>query len=254
MAESFNPFSLCNKTILITGASSGIGRSCAIECSKMGATVVITGRDENRLQNTLLQMEGEGHVAISADLTSPTDIIRLINDCPTIQGVVHSAGVSGRSLLKTIKQKDIEKMMKTNFEAPVLLQRELLKLKKVQKGASIVFISSRAPFAPSIGNGLYSASKGALIAYAKVLGLELASNNIRVNCICPAIVNTELLEKEMYESGLDFRNLEKQYPLGRIGKPEDIAYLAIYLLSDASQWITGSCIDATGGGEFTLKG
>jgi NAD(P)-dependent dehydrogenase (short-subunit alcohol dehydrogenase family) len=150
------------------------------------------------------------------------------------------------------REKDIERVMSANFNAPVLLQRALLKKKKIQAEASIVFIASRAPFAPTIGNGLYAASKGAMLAYAKVLGLELAPQLIRVNCICPAMVWTELVERDATLTGADYHEAEKNYPLKRYGKPEDVANLAIYLLSDASCWMTGSNIDITGGGELTL--
>ncbi len=114
-------------------------------------------------------------------------------------------------------------------------------------------MASRAPFAPTSGNGIYSASKGALIAYAKVLGLELADKLIRVNCVCPAMVWTELIERDAKITGANYHHEELKYPLRRYGKPDDIANLCIYLLSDASSWMTGSCIDITGGGEFTLK-
>ena len=156
-------------------------------------------------------------------------------------------------MLKMARKKDIERVMKANFDGPVLLQRALLKKKKVKSSSSIVFIASRAPFAPTPGNGLYAASKGALIAYAKVLGLELANQLIRVNCICPAMVWTELVQRDAELTGADYHEAEKSYPLKRYGKPEDIANLVVYLLSDASTWMTGSCIDITGGGEFTLK-
>lgn len=121
------------------------------------------------------------------------------------------------------------------------------------QSASIVFIASRAPFAPAPGNGLYAASKGALIAYAKVLGLELANQLIRVNCVCPAMVWTELVQRDAELTGADYREAEKAYPLKRYGRPNDVANLVVYLLSDASSWMTGSCIDITGGGEFILK-
>ena len=249
----FNPFSLKDKTVLVTGASSGIGHETAIVCSKMGAKVIITGRNENRLKNTMGMLEGEGHLAISADLAISDQIEALVKECPSLDGIVHCAGIGDRTLLKSVRVKDIEKVMHTNFTAPVLLQRELMKAKKVKDAASIVFIASRAPFAPTIGNGLYSASKGALIAYAKVLGLELAPKMVRVNCICPAMVWTELIERDAALMGVDYHEAEKAYPLKRYGKPEDIANLVVYLISDASGWMTGSCIDITGGGEFTLK-
>lgn len=253
MNETFNPFSLSNKTVLVTGATSGIGRTTAIICSKMGATVVATGRSVERLNETIASLDGEGHIAVVADITNGEDIDRLVNGCPALQGVVHCAGVGDRTMLKMAREKDIERVMKTNFDAPVLLQRTLLKKKKIEPSASIVFVASRAPYAPAPGNGLYAASKGALIAYAKVLGLELANQLIRVNCVCPAMVWTELVQRDAELTGTDYHEAEKAYPLKRYGKPEDIANLIVYLLSDASCWMTGSCIDITGGGEFTLK-
>ncbi len=252
MSETFNPFSLEGKTILVTGASSGIGRETAIVCSKMGARVVITGRNEERLQATLSQLSGTENLAIVADITIQEQIDGLVGNCPELNGIVHCAGVGDRTLLKMVREKDIERVMNANFKAPVLLQRALLKKKKVKAEASIVFIASRAPFAPTIGNGIYAASKGAMIAYAKVLGLEVANQLIRVNCICPAMVWTELVQRDAEINGVDYHELEKSYPLKRYGQPYDVANLAIYLLSDASSWMTGSCIDITGGGEFTL--
>lgn len=219
----------------------------------MGADVIITGRNELRLNETFGQLDGDNNLQIVADLTDEAQIDGLVSALPPLSGVVHCAGIGDRTLLKMAKRTDIEKVMQINFESPVLLQKALLKNKKVEPASSIVFIASRAPFAPAIGNGIYSASKGALIAYAKVLGLELANKLIRVNCICPAMVWTELIQRDAEKTGVDYHEAEKSYPLKRYGKPEDIANLAVYLLSDASSWMTGSCIDITGGGEFTLK-
>lgn len=253
MNDAFNPFSLKGKTVLITGASSGIGRETAIVCSKMGATVVITGRNEERLKETYVRLEGDGNLSIAADLTDTEAIESLVQQLPILTGVVHCAGIGDRSMLKMVKEKDIAKVMRTNFESPVLLQKALLKKKKLVNSSSIVFLASRAPFAPTVGNGIYAASKGALIAYAKVLGLEVANQLMRVNCVCPAMVWTELVERDAALTGVDYHEAEKAYPLKRYGNPVDIANLIIYLLSDASSWMTGSCIDITGGGEFTLK-
>lgn len=248
----YNPFTLENRCILVTGASSGIGRSIAIECSKMGAKVIITARNQVRLNETLALMEGDGHLLFPADLNSEEDIKRLVAELPELDGIVHSAGVGNRVVCKAVKSSDIDYVMKPNFDGPVLLQRHILKSKKIAKNSSIVFIASRAPFAPSVGNAIYAASKGALLAYAKVLGLELSSQQIRVNSICPAMVWTELIEKDAMVTGGNYEEAQQKYPLKRYGKPEDIAYLAIYLLSNASSWMTGSCIDITGGGEGIL--
>lgn len=248
VTNSYNPFSLKGKKILITGASSGIGKAIALECSKMGARLFITGRNPERLYEVQNSFQSENDdISITADLTLFEGIDTIANTVEDLDGIVHCAGIGDRTLSKMVREKDIERVMKTNFNAPVLLQRALLKKKKVNRGASIIFIASRAPFAPTIGNGLYSASKGALIAYSKVLSLELAPQKIRVNCICPAMVWTELVERDAALTGVDYHEEEKSYPLGRYGKPEDIAYLTVYLLSDCSQWMTGSCIDITGG-------
>lgn len=242
----FNPFSLDGKIILVTGASSGIGRGVAIACSKMGAHVILTARNEQRLKESQHQMASES-TSIIADLTSKDDIESLVKSLPEIDGVVHCAGIGDRTLLKMVRETDIDRVMTCNFKAPVLLQKELLKKKKIKDCASIVFIASRAPFAPSIGNGIYAASKAAIIAYSKVLGLEVAQKKIRVNCICPAMVWTELVERDAILTGADYHVEEQKYPLKRYGQPEDIANLAIYMLSDASSWMTGSCVDITGG-------
>jgi NAD(P)-dependent dehydrogenase (short-subunit alcohol dehydrogenase family) len=240
------PFSLENKSILITGASSGIGRACAVECSKMGAKVIITARNNDKLQESLSLLEGHGHEAIIADLTNQEDVNRLVDSLPSLNGLVQNAGVGSRILCKNIKASDIDHVFDANVKAPILLQQVLLSRKKIDKEASIVFLASRAANAPSVGNAIYSASKGAIMAYAKVLALELAPRKIRVNCICPAMVWTDLILNDGF-SKTDLEEAQLKYPLKRYGLPNDIAYLAIYLLSDASCWMTGSSIDITGG-------
>ena len=145
---NYNPFTLENRHILVTGASSGIGRSIAIECSKMGAKVIITARNQVRLNETLALMEGDGHLLFPADLNSEEDIKRLVAELPELNGIVHSAGVGNRVVCKAVKSSDIDYVMKPNFDGPVLLQRHILKSKKIAKNSSIVFIASRAPFAP----------------------------------------------------------------------------------------------------------
>jgi len=242
----FNPFTLEGKQILVTGASSGIGKSIAIACGKMGATIIATGRNEQRLAETIGQMPDGEHRSIIADLTKQEDINVLVEQLPKLDGMVQCAGVGSRVLCKSIKKTDIDHVFLPNVEAPILLQAAILDKKKINQSASVVYIASRAADAPSIGNAAYSATKGAIISYAKCLALELAPRLIRVNCICPAMVWTDLI----ISGGVDKEQLEKaqaKYPLKRYGTPEDIANLAIYLLSDASSWMTGSCVDITGG-------
>jgi NAD(P)-dependent dehydrogenase (short-subunit alcohol dehydrogenase family) len=243
-----NPFSLSGKTILVTGASAGIGRGIAIACAGMGAHVVLTARNAERLQETLSMLEGEGHCYIVADLTIETQRAALVNQLPMLDGVVQCAGVGSRVPCKMLSQEDLDHVMKPNMEAPMLLQALLLNEKKIQKQASVVFIASAAATMPTAGNAVYSASKAAMVAYAKCLALELAPRQIRVNCISPTMVWTDLALVGATTEQLT--EAEKHYPLKRYGKPEDIAHLAVYILSDASQWMTGGDVQITGGSQM----
>lgn len=244
---TFNPFSLGGKTILVTGASSGIGRGIAITCSKMGATVILNGRNQMKLGATLAQLEVGKHKIVAADLTNSESVSRMMEELPVLDGVVHCAGVGQRVPCKLLNEDAVNYVMDANFKGPVLLQAELLRHKKINKGASIVFIASIASWSASFGNSMYSASKGAIISYANCLSIELAPRMIRVNCISPAMVWTDLI----YQDGVEEEQLkedESKYPLKRYGQPEDIANLAVYMLSDASTWMTGSNVKISGGG------
>ena len=248
--EQFNPFTLVGKQILVTGASSGIGKGIALACAKMGATVIVTGRNVERLNETLNLLPAGNHKAVSADLTKAEDIDGLIGELPKLDGLVQCAGVGSRIPCKQISKNDIADVMQPNMEAPILLQTAILAKNKINKASSIVYIASRAYQFPSMGNAIYSASKGAIVAYAKCLALELAHRQIRVNCICPGMVWTNLITNDVDKETLEQAQL--QYPLKRFGTTDDIANLAIYLLSDASNWMTGSCVDISGGGEGVL--
>lgn len=250
MTETFNPFSLAGKQILVTGASSGIGRGIALACAKMGATVVLNGRNETRLQEVLAVMPEGEHQILAADLGDREAVGTMVDAMPKLDGIVMCAGVANRVPCKAVTQSDIDYVMKTNIEAPMLLQAELLAKKKVNKSASIVYIASRAYESPSMGNAIYSASKGAVVSYAKCLALELAPRQIRVNCICPGMVWTDLITNVLNEE--DLKVAEQNYPLKRFGQVDDVANLALYLLSDASSWMTGGAIDISGGGEGVL--
>ena len=244
---NYNPFSLEGKTILVTGASSGIGRGVAVACSKMGATIILNGRNQMKLSASLAQLAEGCHRVIVADLTDGESVSKMITELPTLDGMVHCAGIGQRVLCKVANEQDVDTVMDANFKGPVLLQSELLRHKKINKGASIVFIASISTWSPSIGNAFYSASKGAIVSYANCLALELSPRKVRVNCISPAMVWTDLILQE----GVDEEQLkedEQKYPLKRYGTPEDIANLAIYMLSDASTWMTGSNVKISGGG------
>ena len=243
-------YNLEGKTILVTGASSGIGRGIAICCSRAGANVAIVGRNEDRLRETIKQMTDGGHLLYRCNLTNEDEIKRTVAELPQCDGIIHCAGIGQRIPARFLTAADVDKVMDINFKAPVLLQSELLRQKKVKNGASIVFIASIASWSPSIGNSIYSASKGAIISYANCLSLELAPRLIRVNCISPAMVWTDLIRGD----GITIEQLkqdEKSYPLKRYGTPEDVGNLAVYLLSDESSWMTGSNVRITGGGKLS---
>ena len=242
----YNPFSLKEKIILVTGASSGIGRATAIECSKMGAKLVITGRNEERLIETLRLLDGEGHQYIVADLSNEQEIDQVVLKIPIVNGVVNSAGFNIVKLLPFIKASDLNEMIKLNLEAPILLTNQIVKNKKIKRDSSIVFVSSIGKFIVAIGNCMYSATKGGLSAFMKNAALDLAGKKIRCNAVLPGMVETPLiLEKDIGEELLD--KDRELYPLKRFGNPEDVAHAIIFLLSDASSWITGSEIVIDGG-------
>lgn len=243
----YNPYSLEGKTILVTGASSGIGRASAIECSKLGARVVITARNEERLKETLSAMEGDNHLVIPCDLSDEASIDNLVEELPEIQGLLNNAGFTKILPIQFISSEDLTSILGVNTVAPILLLQKLLKKKKLKKGASVVFTSSMAGIGfSSVGNSMYAASKGAISAFIRCAAKELAPKGIRVNAVCPAMVDTGILSAGTISSEQLEEN-KKRYPLGRFGKPEEIAWAIIYLLSDASAWVTGDNLILDGG-------
>lgn len=245
----YSPFSLEGKTILITGASSGIGRACAIECSQMGARLVITGRNQNNLQETLTSLSGDNHILFPADLTDENCIQELIEAAPALDGLVLNAGINPKSLVKFINNSLLEDVFSTNVFSPIRLVQSLVKKKKINKAASIVFMSSISTTYASVSNSVYSASKGAINSFMKVLAMELAPQKTRVNAIQPGMVRTKMMEAYAIQEELDA--WEKSYPLGRFGEPEDIANACVYLLSEAAAWVTGTILTVDGG--ITLR-
>lgn len=248
--NDFNPFSLEGKTIMVTGASSGIGRGIAITCSKMGAKVIINGRNTTKLQETCsLMVDGSASI-VPGDLTDAKTLNSIVDTLPKLDGLVHCAGLGQRLPCKDVESIKVDEVMNINFKAPVMLQAEVLRQKKLNKAASIVFVASIASWSPSFGNSIYSASKGAIISYANCLALELAPRKIRVNCISPAMVWTDLIQNDAVDVE-QLKEDEQNYPLKRYGQPDDIANLAVYMLSDASTWMTGSNVNITGGGKLS---
>lgn len=245
-----NLFSLEGKTILVTGASSGIGRGVSVACAQMGARVILNGRNEQRLKETLVMLEGYGHDILVADLSKQSDLEMLVEKLPEIQGWVNSAGIPKISPIKYFSRADVEDIMNVNSISTMMLLSLLLRAKKLKKGASVVFISAvTGAFVGSKGDTSYCASKGAVNGFMKGAALELAPMGIRVNSINPGLVPTNILELSNAMSGdshhVDI--MQDKYPLKRLGTPEDIGSGAVYLLSNASSWVTGVNLVIDGG-------
>lgn len=244
-----NPFTLEGKTILVTGASSGIGRAIAIESFKMGAKLIITARSKERLNEVADLIKATSLNVIAADLTSIDDLNNLCLSIDTLNGVVYSSGIVRALPFKYFNEEYLDEVMDINFKSAVLLTSKLARAKKLSRAASIVFISSiSGNIVTSTGNAAYCASKAAMNGVAKGMALELAPQNIRVNTIMPGIVRTKLLTDIPMSEDEMVADLKK-YPLG-YGEPLDIALASIYLLSDASRWMTGSNLLLDGG--YTL--
>lgn len=244
-----NPFSLLGKTILVTGSSSGIGRAIAIECSKCGASIILNGRNHERLNETLSLLEGSNHCIIAANLSLQEGVDYLVDNCPVIDGLVHCAGIPKICAIKHLRRDILEEIVNTNELAPILLTASLLKKRKIQKNSSILFIASTTGVltAGSVGDADYAATKGGLAGFAKSAASELGPLGIRVNTICPGLVETPILLQANMMSPDDVKNKLSRYRIKRMGKPEDVAFGAVYLLSDASNWVTGINLPIDGG-------
>lgn len=238
-------FGLHGKTILVTGASKGIGQVVAQICAHAGAKVIISGRDTIRLQETLESLPGKHHHALAGDLSDIATLGKIAAECGTIDGIVHSAGIRGLAPMKIVSEKFLQEVMQINYFAPIMLTRHLLTRQAINKGGSVIFISSISALTGTVGVGPYAGSKAALIGTMRPLALELARRSIRANALCPGLVETTLIteDKQWFEESC------KRYPLG-IGQPEDIAHACLYFLSDASKKVTGQAFSMDGGVEF----
>ena len=247
-----NPFTLEGKTIIITGASSGLGRQCAIDCSRMGAKVMLIARNEERLAQTLSEMDGEGHAVYSCDLSNISGIKelikRIVSEHGKIDGLLHAAGISSVTPLKLVKPEMYEQFFTTNVSTSIELTKEITRMGNYTKGScSLVYFASIMGVVGEKGKTLYSATKGALISAARSMSLELASKGVRVNTVSPGAILTPINASQPYMADPEKRKaLEEKHPLG-LGRPEDISYTCIFLLSDASRWITGQNIIVDGG-------
>ena len=245
----YNPYSLSGKTIFITGASSGIGRATAIECAKLGARCIITARNEARLADTMAHLEGEGHRAFTADLSSDEGIDAALAAVAgeNLAGFVANAGISRPLPVQFVNRRKMSEIFPTNLESPILLFSALLKRKALARGSSAVFTSSiNGVCGGGLTESLYAATKAGLAGFAKAACLDCAPKGIRVNCVCPGMTETAILA----ESAITAEQLAanaKGYPLGRHARAEEVAWAIIYLLSDASSFVTGANLVIDGG-------
>lgn len=240
-----DPFSLAGKTILVTGASSGIGQAVSRACAHRGASLVISGRDETRVSATLKSLTGEGHRAICADLTESRGLDAVAAASGTIDGLFFSAGIAAIAPFRSISTDHLQRLMSIDFEAPLFLTQRLLKRRQIRDGGSIVFNTALAARTAPLGTAIYAAAKAALTAAARSLALEVARLRIRVTCLQLGYVRTALLD-QLGASGMNPSELARLAPLG-LGEPEDAAHAAVFMLSDASRWLSRTEITADGG-------
>ena len=231
----------------MTGASSGIGRATAIICSKLGANLIVTGRNEARLQETCSQMGGDNNRYVICDLHNTEQLDALICDIKELHGLVCNAGTCITAPIQFIKEDRFKDLLQVNTISPIILLQKILKKKLIKRGGAVVFTSSIAAMGvASHGNSMYSASKAALGAYIQGAALELGTKGIRVNAVCPGMIDTPLIHDGTFSEEQLLED-KKEYPLGEFGKPEDIGYAIAYLLSDAAKWVTGTNLIVDGG-------
>ena len=252
MSICYNPFSLEGKTILVTGASSGIGAATAVECSRLGGSVFLMGRNKERLEETHARLDcsiGQLHQILQLDLTDEPATIKSIEEMDSIDGLVNNVGVNRVKPVTYIKKADMEYVFNTNLFSCINLTSMLLKKKKLKKNSSIVFTSSVSAFYNAPGRALYASSKAALTSFMRSVAVEHASKQIRANAIHPGMIETQMIRETLSEE--ERMKDMAEYPLKRYGRPEEVAWAIIYLLSDASQWMTGASLTLDGG--FMLK-
>lgn len=247
----YNPYSLEGKVILVTGAASGIGREVAVECSKLGAFVCLVDEDSENLSVTMKMMELGDHKIFICDLTDEEQVNSMVESLPVVDGFSNCVFSPKTQLLKFVGKNIIVENLQKNVVAPINLTQKLTKKKKLAKKASVVFISSLAGvYTVHYGDALNATSMGAINAFAKSAALDLSMQGVRVNCVNPGVVVTDTAFDGTVLSEEELAEKQKYFPLHRFGQPKDVAMAIIYLLSDASSWITGVSMPVDGG--YTL--
>ena len=242
-----NPFSLEGKTLIVTGASSGIGKATAILCAEMGAKVVALGRNEQRLAETMAQLQGEGHIMSAFDLNDEKAMDAAIAALSLVDGVACCAGVANMTPFQFVAKEEMDRVFSANFFSPVMLVNKLLKAKKLQKGSSVVFVSSvDGPKVVHAGNSVYSASKSALVGMARNMAVDLVGKKIRVNSVLPGTTDTKMIRTTNVMEEM-LQETAKALPMKRFAMPQEIANAIVFLLSEASSYITGTELVVDGG-------
>jgi NAD(P)-dependent dehydrogenase (short-subunit alcohol dehydrogenase family) len=243
---------MTGRRVMVSGASSGLGRATAILLSELGAQLVLVARNRDRLEQTRSQLSGEGHHIIERDLGTDIDAIpkwmkQVVETTGPLHGLVHSAGIVALLPLRGLSYGKLHELMDINFSSAVMLTRGFRQRGVVEGGGSIALLSSVAGLIGQRGLSAYCASKGALMALTRSLALELAEENIRINCVAPGLVETEMVntqETDLLEDKLAL--LTQCHPLG-LGRPADVANAVCFLLADTGRWITGTSLVVDGG-------
>lgn len=243
----FNPFSIEGKKFLVTGAASGMGKATAITCAKMGAIVIGADYNYDGLQSTINELDGGSHECYKLNLADENSWSEMLDAMPAVDGIASCAGIANMNPFPFVTKQELDKVFSVNFMGPVMLVNQILKKKKLNKGGSVVFVSSvDGPKVVHAGNSVYSASKNALVGMSRNMAIDLAGKKIRVNCVLPGTTDTPLIRTENVTEEM-LAETAKSFPLKRFGTPEDMANAIIYLLSDASSFVTGTELVVDGG-------